>query len=116
MKIKIFLPAIIMLFSTSAIAENNYLCVTDLVTGFNHNPDRDTWEHATFLPGQRFSISEILQDNYKAEKLDDQNPWSAICTPRLDQKEDSFSCTNRTTELHFNRKELRFTLFRYFGY
>ena len=116
MKIRTFPLAMLMIFSSTAIAENNYLCITDLVSGFNHAADRDTWEQTTFLPGQRFSITEIQPDTYQAEKVDKQNPWSAICLPRRDQTDDSFSCESRTTELHFNRKELRFTLFRYFGY
>jgi hypothetical protein len=116
MKNSVLSLPIIILFSTSAIAENNYLCITEDVTGFNHQSERDTWEHATFVAGQRYRITEVQADIYQAVRVDEQNPWSAACTPRRDQTDDSFSCENRTTELHFNRKELRFTLIRYFGY
>ena len=99
----------------AATSRYNFLSF-DLVTGFHHNSDRDTWQHATFLPGERFSISEFRPEIYNAERLDSQNSWSAICTLRKDQSDDSFSCRDRTNEFHFHRKELRFTAFRYFGY
>jgi hypothetical protein len=114
---KMILPlACSMLLSTNVIAENNYLCITDEVTGFNHDAGMDAWKHTSFVAGQRYRITEIQPNLYQAQKVDEQSPWSAACTPRRDQTDDSFSCENRTTELHFNRKELRFTLFRYFGY
>ena len=108
--------AALVFFSTGAIAENHYTCITDMVTGFHHDNNREEWKHATFLAGERFTIEEFQKDILQAKRLGDVSPWSAICTSRKDQTEDSFSCQDKTTEFHFNRKELRFTAFRYFGY
>jgi len=116
MTTKIIPLATLILLSSGATAENNYLCVTDQVSGFNHDFERGGWQQVTFLPGQRIAINEVRSNVYKAENIDDYNPWSAFCVPRKDQTDDSFSCENKTTEIHFNRKELRFTAFRYFGY
>ena len=113
---KAFPLAILIFYSTSAVAENNYLCITDLVTGFHHDFDQESWQHATFLAGERFTVNEFQENIFQAVRVDDINPWSAICTSRKDQTTDSFSCQSKTTEFHFNRKELRFTAFRYFGY
>ena len=108
--------ATFVLISNTAIADTGYVCIADLVSGFHHNAERDTWEQATFLPGERFLISEIRQDVYKVETADDRNAWPTFCTLRTDQTSDSFSCESGTNELHFNRSELLFTAFRYFGY
>ena len=116
MKNKTIALAAILLLSSNAIADTGYVCIADHVSGFHHNADRDTWEQATFLPGERFLISEIRQDIYKVETTDEHNGWSAICTLRPDQTDDSFTCEKGTTELHFNRREMRFTSFRYFGF
>jgi hypothetical protein len=102
--------------SNTAIADTGYLCIADLVSGFNHNAERGSWEHATFLPGERFLISEVRRDVYKVETTGERNAWSTICTMRTAQSGDSFSCESGTNELHFNRAEQRFTAFRYFGY
>jgi len=113
---KALLLATLSFFSGSAIADAGYVCIADLVTGFHHNTERDTWENAVFLPGERFLISEVRQDVYKVATAGERNAWSTICTLRTDQSDDSFSCASGTNELHFNRSELRFTAFRYFGY
>jgi hypothetical protein len=113
---KSLLLVAIILMSGNAIADTGFVCIADLVSGFHHNAERDNWEQATFLPGERFLISEIRQDVYKVETPGERNAWSTICTLRTDQTSDSFSCESGTNELHFNRSELRFTAFRYFGY
>ena len=104
------------LFSSSTSAEVNYECVTDLVSGFHYDEERYAWEHATFLPGERFLIYERREDTYQVERMDNNSTWSATCTPRTDQTADSFSCMSGADQFHFNRKEMRFTAFRYFGY
>jgi hypothetical protein len=101
---------------SNAVAESDYVCITDFVSGFHYDSDRNNWKHATFLPGERFMIHERSEDAYRVERIDDHSSWSAICTARTDQTEDSFSCTSGTNQFHFNRKQLRFTAFRYFGY
>ncbi len=108
--------ATLLIISNNAIADGGYVCIADLVTGFHHNADRDAWEQATFLPGERFLVREIRQDVYKVETTGERNGWSTICTLRSNQTDESFSCESGTNELHFNRSELRFTAFRYFGY
>jgi len=113
---KILVLAIVTIFWTDAIADTSFTCVTDLVTGFYYNPDRDTWQHATFVPGERFVLNERRQDVYDVQRMDDKRSWSAICTARVDQTDDSFSCMSGTSQFHFNRDQLRFTAFRYFGY
>ena len=113
---KMLALTIFTLFSTNALADASYLCITDLVSGLHHDEDRDNWEHATFLPGERFTINERRKDVYEVEKLGVERSWPAICTARADQTEDSFSCAIGTDQFHFNRKLLRFTSFRYFGY
>jgi hypothetical protein len=113
---KSLLLATLLFISNNAIADAGFVCIADLVSGFHHNAERDTWEQATFLPGERFLISEIRQDVYKVATTGERNAWSTICTSRTDQTSDSFSCESGTNELHFNRSELRFTAFRYFGY
>jgi hypothetical protein len=104
------------LFSSSAFADVNYLCVADFASGFHYDEDHHAWENATFLPGERFMISERREDNYKVEKIGENSTWSAKCKRRTDQTDDSFSCMSGANQFHFNRKELRFTSFRYFGY
>ena len=113
---KMLALTIFTVFSTDAIADTSFLCVTDLVSGFYYDSNRNTWQHATFLPGERFLINERRQDVYEVQRMDDQDSWSAICTTSTDQTDDSFSCTNGTNQFHFNREQLRFTAFRYFGY
>lgn len=104
------------LISGNAHADAGFVCIADLVSGFHHDDKWDTWEQTTFLAGERFLISEIRQDVYKVEAAGDRDAWPTFCTLRTDQTSDSFSCENGTNELHFNRSELRFTAFRYFGY
>lgn len=113
---KMLALTIFTLFSTNALADASYLCITDLVSGFHHDENRDNWEHTTFLPGERFAINERRKDVYEVKKLGDERTWSAICTARTDLTDDSFSCTSGTDQFHFNRKLLRFTSFRFFGY
>ena len=107
---------ILILYFSSASADVNYECVTDLVSGFHYNSEHYEWENANFLPGERFVITEHGKDSYHVERLGQDITWSATCTPRTDQTEDSFSCMEGADQFHFNRKELRFTAFRYFGY
>lgn len=102
--------------AASAQSNDNYLCIVDQVTGFHHDVKDDNWQHTSFLPGERFLVSSIGADTYKIEKLDEYGAWAAGCRNRLDQTEDSFSCETSTNAVHFNRKELRFTAFRYFGF
>ena len=102
--------------ASAADDENNYECIADMVTGFHHDAQTGAWNQATFLPGERFAITRLSDEIYKAERIDENSSWSAICQRRSDQSEDSFSCRQGTNELHFNRKALRFTAFRYFGY
>lgn len=104
------------LFSTSAFADVNYLCVTDFASGLHYDEDHQAWENATFLPGERFMIRERRQDTYQVEKIGENSTWSAKCTRRTDQTDDSFSCMSGANQFHFNRKEMRFASFRYFGY
>lgn len=106
----------LILFATNVLADTSYTCITDKVTGFSQDTEMDDWEFTRFLPGERFLLSHGADDTYELQKLGEQTPWSAICTARHDQTEDSFSCTSRTNEFHFNRKAMRFTSFRYFGY
>jgi hypothetical protein len=107
-----------LLFSISTLANENisYLCITDQVTGFHHDGEKDNWQETSFLPGERFLITENGADKYKIEKLDEYGSWVAGCRRRTDQSDDSFTCETRTNAVHFNRTELRFTTFRYFGY
>ena len=107
---------ILILYLSSASADVNYECVADLVSGFHYDSELYEWENANFLPGERFVITEHGKDSYRVERLGQDIAWSATCTPRTDQTEDSFSCMGGADQFHFNRKELRFTAFRYFGY
>lgn len=102
---------------TSFAAEGeSFLCITDKVTGFDYDKDTGSWERASFLPGERFLITSLEGDRYVVEKVDETRPWSAECRRRDDVPGDSYSCENGTNSIHFNRKERRFTAFRYFGY
>lgn len=103
-------------FSTNAFADASYLCIADLVSGFHYDENHDSWEHATFLPGERFVINERRENVFEVERYGAERSWSAICTARADLTEDSFSCTSGTNQFHFNKKLLRFTSFRFFGY
>jgi len=107
-----------LLFSLSTLADesNEFLCITDQVTGFHHDEEKGQWLESSFLPGERFLITEIGQDKYKIQKLDEHGSWMAGCRRRTDQTDDSYTCETRTNTVHFNRTELRFTAFRYFGY
>jgi hypothetical protein len=107
---------ILTLFSTSAFADATYECVTDLVSGFHYDEDYRAWENATFLPGERFVVTEVREGVYQVVRMGKSSKWSAVCTPRSDQTEDSFSCMSGADQFHFNTKERRFTAFRYFGY
>lgn len=113
---KILLLATLVFFSTSAIADNSYLCIADLVTGFHHDESHDTWEQSAFLPGERFVLNEERENFYRIERSGDTGSWAAICNSRTDLSEDSITCESGTNQFHFNRKLLRFTSFRYFGY
>ena len=103
-------------FGPMALGQTNYECIVDRVTGFHEDSATGDWNQTTFLPGERFSIVEIREDVYQADRIDDSRPWSAICLQRSGQSTDSFTCRQGTNEIHFNRKELRFISFRYFGY
>ena len=116
MKKILLMAASLIGLATAAHGETNYECIVDLVTGFHHDANTDAWNEASFLPGERFAITAIEGGVYKAERIDEHRRWSALCEQRSDQTEDSFSCRKGTNELHFNRKELRFTAFRYFGF
>ena len=109
-------PVLFMLLAAPASAQADYLCITEQVTGFSHDVDRDAWVQVNFLPGERFTISARGPGAYQIKKQGEHNIWSAKCTLRDDQSDDSFSCRSGTNELHFNRKTLRFTSMRYFGY
>lgn len=113
---KLLALMILTFLTTNALADSSYLCITDLVSGLHHDENRDIWEHANFLPGERFAIHERRKDIYEVKKLGDERSWSAICTGRTDLADDSFSCTSGTDQFHFNRKLLRFTSVRFFGY
>ena len=104
------------LLSTDVLANASYLCITDLVSGLHHDKNLDNWKHASFLPGERFTINEQLNGVYEVKKLGDESTWSAICTARADLTDDSFICTSGTDQFNFNRQLLRFTSFRFFGY
>lgn len=99
-----------------ANGETNYVCIVDLVTGFHHDESTDTWNEASFLPGERFAITQLRDNAYEVERIDEHRQWTAMCVQRSDEADGSFSCRNGTDELHFNRKELRFTSFRYYGF
>jgi len=94
----------------------NYLCIADNVTGFSLDPATGSWNRASFLPGERFQITETSQGGYSLEKLDEILPWSADCRHRDDLDSDSYTCETGTNTVHFNRRELRFAAFRYYGY
>jgi hypothetical protein len=96
--------------------DESFVCITDKVTGFNYNDSTGGWDTSAFLPGERFRISALGIDSYKIEKLDEFQDWTAACQRRNDLDEDSFTCETGTNAVHFNRKELRFTAFRYFGF
>ncbi|MDH3513204.1 MAG: hypothetical protein OER85_20400 [Gammaproteobacteria bacterium] len=106
----------IMSLSTNTVAAAGFLCITDLVSGFHYDEERATWQQATFLPGERFEINERREGVYELKKLDTEKGWSAQCTARTDLSEDSFSCSSGTNQFHFNKKLLRFTSLRFFGY
>lgn len=107
---------ILVLSFSSASADVNYECVTDVVSGIHYNNKFNEWENATYLPGERFVITGRGEDSYQVKRLGLNVSWSAACTPRTEQEEDSFSCMDGAEQFHFNRKELRFTAIRYFGY
>ncbi len=104
------------LLSTDVLADASYLCITDLVSGLHHDENLDNWKHASFLPGERFTINEQSSGVYEVKKLGDGSTWSAICTARVDLTDDSFVCTSGTDQFNFNRQLLRFTSLRIFGY
>ena len=104
------------LFSTNSLADASFQCIVDLVSGLHHNETRDRWERANFLPGERFTITEQQKDVYEVKNLGGAGDRSVICTARADLGDDSFSCASGTNQFHFNRKLLRFTSIRYFGY
>ncbi len=104
-----------LLFAGVASA-SEYLCVVDAETGFHHDTDREQWKQASFVAGARFSLIALGENSYKASKLGLGSPWSALCRARPEFSDDSFSCESGATAFHFNRSELRFTVFRYFGY
>ncbi len=110
--------AISILCAASSLAGemNNYLCITDKVTGFSHDPATDSWDRSSFLPGERFMLTAAGKDRYFIEKLDEIRKWSADCRHRTELDEDSFTCESGTNTVHFHRKEQRFTAFRYFGF
>ena len=101
---------------SSAFADANYECVTDLVSGIHYNEKFNEWENATYLPGERFVITKRGENSYHVKRLGLNISWSATCTRQTDQTDDSFSCMDGAEQFHFNRKELRFTAIRYFGY
>jgi hypothetical protein len=107
---------IVTLFSTNALADASFQCIADLVSGLHHDEIRDRWEQANFLLGERFTINEQRKDVYEVKNFGGGGNWSVICTARADLGDDSFSCTSGTNQFHFNRKLLRFTSIRYFGY
>lgn len=107
---------ILILYFGSASADVKYECVADVVSGIHYNSELHEWRNATFLPGERFVITERGEDSYHVKRLGLHISWSATCTARADQTEDSFSCMDGAEQFHFNRKEMRFTAFRYFGY
>jgi len=104
------------LFSTNSLADASFQCIVDLVSGLHHDEIRDRWEHANFLLGERFTITEQRKDVYEVKDLGGGGKRSVICTARDDLGDDSFSCMSGTNQFHFNRKLLRFTSIRYFGY
>ncbi len=104
------------LLSTDVLADAGYLCITDLVSGLHHDENLDNWKHASFLPGERFTINAQSSGVYEVKKSGDGSTWSAICTARVDLTDDSFVCTSGTDQFNFNRQLLRFTSFRFFGY
>lgn len=107
---------ILTLLSANAVADTHYLCITDLVSGFHYDEQRNSWNQTTFLPGERFMLREIGDGVFKIEKLDQVRGWTAICDARTDLSDDSFTCASGANQFHFNRKLLQFTSFRYFGY
>lgn len=113
---KLLALTIFTLFSNNALASASYLCITDLVSGFYYDEGLAEWQQTTFLPGEKFMVTERRQNVFDVRKLDTERSWSAKCTVRADLTEDSFSCTSGTNQFHFNRKLLRFTSFRLFGY
>ncbi len=113
---KILMAAFLALVTAVVHAQSGYLCIVDDVTGFHFDSDRGAWKQASFLPGERFEVTEFSAGVFRVQRLDDTSAWAAVCTRRADQSEDSFSCEAGTDQFHFNRKELRFTSFRYFGY
>ncbi len=113
---KMLALTICVLFSTNVLANASYLCITDLASGLHHDENREIWEHANFLPGQRFAINERRNGVYEVKQLGGERPWSAICIARTDLTGDSFICTSGTGQFNFNRQLLRFTSFRFFGY
>lgn len=103
--------------ATSVAADGeDFLCITDKATGFNHDSTTDSWDRSSFLPGERFRIVALDSDQYRIERIDETRPWTAECTRRSDLDADSFTCADGTTTVHFNRESGRFTAFRYFGY
>ena len=113
---KMLALTIFTLFSTNALANASYVCITDLVSGLHYDENGDNWEHANFLPGERFSINERRKDVYEVKKLGDGRTWSAICVAHADLTDDSFICTSGTNQFNFNRELLRFTSIRFYGY
>ena len=101
---------------SSAFADANYECVTDLVSGIHYNEKFNEWENATYLPGERFVITKRGENSYHVKRLGLNISWSATCTRQTDQTDDSFSCMDGAEQFHFNRQELRFTAIRSFGY
>ncbi len=116
MNMKTLSLIILIVCFSSASADVNYECVTDVVSGVHYNKKFNEWENATYLPGEKFVINKRGDNSYHVKRLGLNISWTAACTPRTDQTEDSFSCMDGTEQFHFNRKELRFTAFRYFGY
>lgn len=96
--------------------ESGFLCITDKVTGFHRDEATGGWQQTSFLPGERFLITAVDENRYRIAVEDDIRTWSADCRARTELGEGSFTCESGTDTVHFNKRELKFTAFRYFGY
>ena len=99
-----------------ATDESGFLCITDQVTGFHRDETTGNWQKTSFLPGEKFLITAVDGNRYRIEVEDDIRTWSADCRARTKLDEDSFTCESGTETVHFNKKERKFTAFRYYGY
>ncbi|QTP59551.1 hypothetical protein HNO53_12990 [Billgrantia antri] len=117
MRIAVLISALMIGVSTSANAEDKYICAADSSVGFAYNQLTQTWNNASFNSEARYVVSEpgeSEESEYVITEIGQQFP-DGFCKNGFNEY-GFLHCNTIGGSFKFNRNTGRYLLAYHFGY